>query len=543
METPIIIMFRIEKISKSFGDTLVLDDISLDIKKGEIIAIMGASGSGKSTLLRIISGLIKTDTGSFSSDGNREFTKSFVSQKPSLLPWLSIRENISYGLKLQGVSEDKISDSVTQFLKMTQLFDYAASLPQDLSGGMQQRAALATALATQPDILIMDEPLSALDTQTKSQIRDFVRALLVTQNQTAILVTHDPEEALFLADRIIIISPSPARIIDEIIVPFGEKRHRGIVYKEEFQDLKKYISYIMYAESIRTMTDVGIDDKKHLSIGSNIWAGTLPLYFAKEEKIFENYGLDSYHLLTLEWASQNRAMPINEGLVDVLNMTLETAMVACEENSDLRILMPVDVSNGGDALIASGDIKSLSDLIGKRIAVEKNWVSEFYLNYLLKKNNISFDAIQRVYLDSKDIPKHLLVGEVDAIVTQEPWLSEVAFLNKFNILETTRNDEVIYAALVVSQKTMNEKMDLINSFVSGLQESINMLLADKTKAVRKTSHLFGISENHLLEQLENVRFIPADEYEKVKEKIDSIESVLIDSGMIKRSFDKSKLLF
>ncbi len=536
-------MLKLKNIKKEFEDQLILDNISLSLKKGEIVAIMGASGSGKTTLLKSIAGLSDIDSGSITFGKSLEYSKGFVSQKPSLLPWLSIRNNIAYGLKIQGKESDVIRREVNSYLKFTQLSEYEDFLPQDLSGGMKQRAALAASLITSPNVLLLDEPLSALDTQTKSHMRDFVRDILIDKKQTTILVTHDPEEALYLADRIIILSPKPARIIDEIDVPFTKERHRSLIYLEKFQDLKKYISYIMYAESVRTMTDLSTDIDKHLSIGSNIWVGTLPLYYASEKGIYEKHGIESHNLITLEWSSSNRYMPINEGLVDVLNMTLETAMIACESNPDLRILMPIDVSSGGDAIIASSEIKKIKEIRGKRVAVEKGWIGEFYLNYILRKNDLTISDIQPVYMSSKDTPKALLSGEVDVIVVQEPWLSEIVSVKNYNVLVDTSKDPIIYAAFVTTQKIINEKKELIDAFVKATQESISDVLKKPEHVVEITSHLLGVSNNSLLRQLESLTFLEESDYSSVKKCIDEIELVLLDSGMLKKPFNRTNMIF
>lgn len=536
-------MFTIKNISKKFDDTLVLDNISIEIKPGEIVAIMGASGSGKTTLLRALVDLIDVDTGSISYDGKSDYSKGLVAQSSSLLPWLTVGQNIVYGLRLKGVSITDQELQVQQYLKAIQMTEYKDFLPKDISGGMKQRASLATSLIMNPDVLFMDEPLSALDTQTKSNIRDFMRALLVSEKQTTIMVTHDPEEALFLADRIIILSPKPAHIIDDIIVPFPKNRSRSLVYDEKFQDLKKYISYIMYAESIRTMTDNSLSGETTLSIGSNIWLGVLPLYYAQVEDMFQKNGVSSFSLLTFEWASHDRTMPINEGLVDVLNMTLETAMIACQSNPDLRIIMPIDVSCGGDAIVANETVADLSDLVGKRIGFEKDWVGEFYLHHMLRIYNIPLDSVQRVHIPSKDTPKALLSSQVDAVVAQEPWLSEISALRQYKTLSSTKTHPVIYAVLVTTQKVIDTKSDILKNTLDTISDSIAETIKDPKKAVRATSHLFGMSDSHMLQLLDGLRFLQKDEYQKIIHDIDEIEKTLLHSGMLKKPFDRSKILF
>lgn len=536
-------MFTLQNISKKFNDQLVLDNISLDIKPGEVVAIMGASGSGKTTLLRALIGLISIDTGSITYNGETKYSKSLVAQSSSLLPWLTVGQNIAYGLHLKGLPTGDCDLKVQQYLKAVQMTDYKDFLPKDISGGMKQRASLAASLVLNPDVLFMDEPLSALDTQTKSNVRDFMHSLLVTEKQTTMMVTHDPEEALFLADRIIILSPKSAHIIDDIMVPFSRNRSRSLIYDEKFQDLKKYISYIMYAESIRIMTDNHDVSKKNLTIGSNIWLGVLPLYFGRVENIFQKHKIDAVNLLTFEWASHNRAMPINEGLVDILNMTLETAMVACENNPDLRIIMPIDVSYGGDAIVVNEEISHVSDLIGKRIGVERDWVGDFYLNHVLRLHKIPLDSVTRSYMPSRDTPRALLSDQVDAVVTQEPWLSEISTLRQFNVISDTREHAVIYSVLVTTQELIDKKPDIIKNTIAAIQESLALTIGDPKESIKKTSHIFGMSDVHMEHLLKHLRFINKNNYQQIKKDVSVIEETLLYSGTLNKPFDRSKLLF
>jgi NitT/TauT family transport system ATP-binding protein len=536
-------MLLVKNISKRFDDELVLDDVSFSVKKGEIVAIMGASGSGKTTLLRAIANLTGVDSGTIKNNKSDNYSKGLVSQKPSLFPWLSVKDNISYGLRIAGIALNTIETEVDHLLKATQLDKYADYLPQDISGGMKQRAALAASLATKPDLLLMDEPLSALDTQTRSHLRDFIRDILVEQNQSTIIVTHDPQEALYLADRIIILSPKPARIIDEVVVPFKGSRNRALIYNKQFQELEKYISYIMQAEAVRVKTDTMPSPEKHLSVGSNIWVGTTPLYYADEADLYKEAGIDSHSMVTLEWSSENRFMPVNEGLVDIMNMTLETAMVACEQNADLRILMPVDVSTGGDSIIARGGISSLQDLKNKKIGVETNWIGEFFLHYVLHKNGIKDSDVELVPMSVKDTPQALLSGRVDAIVTQEPWQSEIKSFSELNVLIDTTEMPIIYAVLVAKKDILEKKRESVDKFIKVTQEAISLTKKNPRMVAKKVAHRFGVSENHLMEQLGSLDFVTTDEYKVAHNKVDEIEKVLLTTGMLSKPFDRSKLLF
>lgn len=206
-------------ITKTFHDDEeicpALGGISFEINDNEILCIMGPSGCGKSTLLRIIDKLEQADTGTIiETPGNTEASLSIamVFQDHALFPWLSVHDNIVYGLRLraQKVPEKEMNMRAEELLLLTHLDSFAHSYPHQLSGGMKQRVAVARALAVKPQILLMDEPFSALDPFTRRELEDEVERIHDEMNTTIILVTHNPEEAVYLADRIVILSNRPS---------------------------------------------------------------------------------------------------------------------------------------------------------------------------------------------------------------------------------------------------------------------------------------------------------------------------------------------
>ena len=189
------------------GETLAIKDISLDIKEGEIIGIVGSSGCGKSTLLNILAGLDKQTSGSITMDDLRT---SYMLQSDALLPWLNVLDNACIGLKLRGeLSKDNI-DYVKKLLKSFGLESFMYSYPNNLSGGMRQRVALIRTLAIKPNIIFLDEPLSALDYVTRLTITDEIYSILKKMNVTTILISHDIAECVSFCDRIVVLSKRPA---------------------------------------------------------------------------------------------------------------------------------------------------------------------------------------------------------------------------------------------------------------------------------------------------------------------------------------------
>ncbi|MDR0767768.1 MAG: ABC transporter ATP-binding protein [Methanosarcinales archaeon] len=226
----------IENLSKKFkkGDTeiLVLKDIDLSVKNGEFVTILGPSGSGKTTLLRIIAGLETYSSGSAILDGEMINgpgpKRGMVFQEYSLFPWKTVLGNVMFGPKMQGFSKEEAEAKATAYLNLVGLSDFKNSYPYELSGGMKQRVAIARALANEPEIILMDEPFGALDAQTRNNLQNELLRIWQEEKRTIIFVTHSVDEAVFLSDRIVILSKRPGVIkkIVEVSIPRPRNRTR-----------------------------------------------------------------------------------------------------------------------------------------------------------------------------------------------------------------------------------------------------------------------------------------------------------------------------
>ncbi|MGH2758382.1 MAG: ABC transporter ATP-binding protein [Actinomycetota bacterium] len=233
------------KLVKDFetrtGPMRALDEVDVRIDPGEVVCLVGPSGCGKSTLLQIAAGLDEPTSGSVLLDGH-EITgpgpdRGLVFQSYSLYPWRTVASNVAFGLELQGLTSDEIRSRVERYLEVVGLTRFTDALPKQLSGGMQQRTAIARALATEPEVLLLDEPFGALDAHTRSSMREFLLQVWRDTKATILLVTHDVEEAVFLSQRIYVLTPHPGRIADEIVVGFGPLRERHLLREPAFQSL------------------------------------------------------------------------------------------------------------------------------------------------------------------------------------------------------------------------------------------------------------------------------------------------------------------
>lgn len=211
-------IIELRGLSKHFGGLSVLEDINFRVRRKEILAILGSSGSGKSTLLNIISGLMQQDEGAVYISGKSSTSYPglekivYMFQEDRLLPWRTVRENVAFGLENSHVPKSDWPEKIAKVLKLVNLENFAEFWPHQLSGGMRSRVALARSLVAQPHILLMDEPFSKLDAQTRSQLHAELLRIHELTEMTIIFVTHDVEEAVVLADRVAIFSSRPGRI-------------------------------------------------------------------------------------------------------------------------------------------------------------------------------------------------------------------------------------------------------------------------------------------------------------------------------------------
>lgn len=246
-------MLNLNNISKTFftnaKEVLVFKDFSLTVNEGEFVVLLGPSGCGKSTLLRILAGLDKPTAGEIIFDGNKIVApgqdRGIVFQNFNLFPWLTVKENISFPLSLSQINKNEAKQKTENYLKATGLENFSDVFPKNLSGGMQQRVAIARTLAANPKMLLMDEPFGALDSQTRSQMQEFLTTIWQQHKKTVIFVTHDIREAIFLADKICILSPRPMTIKKVIPINFPRPRNPELKRTKEFFELENQIETLL----------------------------------------------------------------------------------------------------------------------------------------------------------------------------------------------------------------------------------------------------------------------------------------------------------
>ncbi|MEU2348753.1 ABC transporter ATP-binding protein [Modestobacter sp. NPDC049651] len=233
-------------------EKLAIDDVSFDVAKGEFVCVVGPSGAGKTTLLRCLSGLLQPTTGSVRFEGTPltsvpdRLSVVFQDYSRSLFPWLSVNRNVAVPLRVAGVGKQQREARIAEVLAAVGLPDAGRSYPWQLSGGMQQRVAIARALAHQPDMLLMDEPFASVDAQTRFDLEDLILEVRRQFGITVVLVTHDIDEAVYLADRVVVLTGAPSRVAEIVDVPLGRPRNQLTTRaSEEFARLRSHLMQLV----------------------------------------------------------------------------------------------------------------------------------------------------------------------------------------------------------------------------------------------------------------------------------------------------------
>jgi ABC-type nitrate/sulfonate/bicarbonate transport system ATPase subunit len=237
------------------GDVVALQEVTLTVAEGEFVAIVGASGSGKSTLLNLVAGFERPTAGAVLVDGKPVSgpgpDRGVFFQQSALFPWLSVRENVGFGLKLAANRHHARPGRVDELLKRVGLSRFEHQFPAQLSGGMRQRAAIASVLAIDPAVMLMDEPFGALDALTRSLMQDFLLEIWEENRKTVMLVTHDISEAIYLADRVVVMAGHPGRVRE--IVPVDLPRPRKLASQglPRFIELREHVTAVVRDEVVR----------------------------------------------------------------------------------------------------------------------------------------------------------------------------------------------------------------------------------------------------------------------------------------------------
>ena len=260
------ILLKVDSLKKNFqdreGEIVALGNISFSVHQREFICVIGPSGCGKSTLIRIIAGLEKQTSGSILLDSkpidSPSSDRGMVFQNYTLFPWLTIKKNIMFGLIMSKTDREEANTKAMDWLELVGLSEFSDLYPHQLSGGMKQRVAIARALATRPRILLMDEPFGALDAQTRAQMQSYLLQIWGSLDITIIFITHDLEEAIYLADRIFVLGSSSNQLQEIVEIPVSRPRKPDQFLSSEFLSTKKHLEDLINPEKRSTAKKISI---------------------------------------------------------------------------------------------------------------------------------------------------------------------------------------------------------------------------------------------------------------------------------------------
>jgi NitT/TauT family transport system ATP-binding protein len=234
-----------------------LGPVDLEVGTGEFVSVVGPSGCGKSTLLRIIAGLVRPSNGRVAIATTDPNPAAMIFQSYGIYPWKTVLGNVRFGLDVQGVRGSEASERAQRWLQVMGLTEFGDAWPDTLSGGMRQRVSIARAMAVEPEILLMDEPFAALDAQTRSLLQEELLAVCQAERRTVVFVTHSLEEAILLADRVVVMSARPGRIIADREVPFERPRRPDVRVRPEFAALQAELWELLRREVASTLAPGG----------------------------------------------------------------------------------------------------------------------------------------------------------------------------------------------------------------------------------------------------------------------------------------------
>ena len=258
--------FRFINVNKVFSErrkgsqTQALEGFELSASTGEFVCLLGPSGCGKSTVLNILAGFERPTSGEVLLDGHRidkpGLDRGVVLQEPTLFPWLTVTENITFGPRMHGVPASEYMEDAKRYIELMGLKGFENHFPYELSGGMKQRVAIARAWINEPSVLLMDEPFAALDAQTRLVMQEFLLRVWDELKTTVLFITHDVDESLCLADRILVMTARPGRVTMEVKVPFLRPRApEKLIFSREFMELKQRIVRVIKAETLKCLAE------------------------------------------------------------------------------------------------------------------------------------------------------------------------------------------------------------------------------------------------------------------------------------------------
>jgi len=514
------------------GGLEILKNINLSIQDKQFISIVGTSGCGKTTLFRIVAGLLKSTQGKIILDGKEIIEPGeigLVYQDYTLFPWQNVLQNVIFGI--DDKKSDKEKEQIAKkYLSLVGLSGFEKNYPYELSGGMKQRVAIARALANNPKILLMDEPFGALDTQTRALMQELLLNIWKKEKKTILFITHDIDEALFLSEKVYVMSTRPGRIKDLVNINL-QKRDLDLKFSDEFLNLKKHISYVIRGESIKA-AQISLQDPKEnaIKISTLPWPGYAPFYLAEAKEMFKKEGVNVEILSTEN--DKDRVSSFLGRRTDIIPLTLEMAWLCNQTKLNSHVILVINHSRGGDGLVVNKEITNVKDLAGKKIAVEFDSPVHLFLVYLLNKHGVPSNKVQLVNMKCADSGAAFISGKVDAAMLWEPYLAYAAKSKHAKLLVTTEDEpKVLLDVLLVRKELIQKRRKDIARIVDVWYKAIDYMNRNRHDSLTVMASKLGLTVSEFTEQINKIKFM---------DKNDNMK--MIDSKLLTEFFSNSRKL-
>ncbi len=519
-------------IRENGSQTEIIDRINFTVRDGEFVCIVGPSGCGKTTLLQIMAGLQKPTSGKILLE-NTEIKDptpriGLVFQHYALFPWRTVAENIEFGLELRGEDEKKEDDVASSMIDFLGLEGFENAYPYQLSGGMKQRVAIARALAMDPDILLMDEPFAALDAQTRRLMQAELLRIQQKTKKTVIYVTHNVQEAVYFADRVIVLSDRPSRIVADL--PVRSKKPRDI-YTPEFRRYVEVVTHFLRVEHVGTASHVPIRirhsgwksrlefiglaafvfliafayftyippmvkvETVRLGYHKNLAQGEV--FIAKDLGLYKKYGLNvEYNEFRVGPETMQAFLA---GKLDLAYIG-PTPPIIGVANNNARLKIIAGASKGGMSILTlNKDIRSVSDLYGKTVCTPQkgNTQDVIFTSIILPKFRMDGRDLQILYTPASQMPAMLEKGSADACVAYEPYVSLLVLNYNATIIydwNETFGGDYPTAVLIASDDFIRDHPKELRSFLRAHAEAADILNADPEFSNQLLSKYYDLSD-------------------------------------------------
>ena len=539
---------KVENLTVIYGgqqELVAVEDLSLQVNPGEFVCLLGTTGCGKSTVLNVVAGFISPTTGHVFLDG-KEITspgpeRGIVFQQHALFPWKTVRGNVEFGLKMKGLTEDQKSKTGQRYINLIGLKGFEDRYPHELSGGMQQRVGIARVLANDPLLLLMDEPFGSVDAQTRMMMQELLLRIWEEFHRTVLFVTHDVDEAILLADRILVMTTRPGQIKEELTVTLARPRGYDMATTDEYAEIKRRALSLIREESLKAMW-AGLASAKRAAdevrIGYLPNAESVPLLIAQRHGFFKKEGI-KVELVEFESGEVVISAAIAGGLDAGVAGTVPI-LFALENEEAIRI-----VRDGGHVGKAphpyfglctrkDSDIRKTEHLRGKTVAVNGYRTTGSTLLLILTRRADVAGSVRVVTLPFGAMARGLQEGRIDAAMMIEPYIALGLADGQIEVLAGTEEIVSSFQSSLVffARKYIDEGPENVKRFCAAYDRALDLISRNPAECRDFISEFTSIRRNRLEKMV-----LPSWSKHLDLQPTQTLQKAMIDSQLMAKRVD------